>query len=257
MRELSGDTVIRLSQIDWTPYVAMVFDKHSAYQPGDRAVWKTGIYEKTHHGWKKVGTSHPMKVIGKDKQVYNFNINKNNFEENKKKLCKRVIVSIPSGSFTGATGKEATVKAQTWVTNNIKEPIQTEIGKVEVDKNTIKNTLNHKRYPTKYDTIVALKPLLQHGFYLGNMKDLDGEGDLNNHYFAGKVKIDGQEKYLFCRVKESIGQGSKRFYVHSVFSEDDLKNKEPPSKAGVDLSNQLSRGDSLYVMLMQNFLNCK
>ena len=83
--------------------------------------------------------------------------------------------------------------------------------------------MKHKRYPAKYDTIVALKPLLERGVYLGNMKDLDGECDLNNHYFAGKVKIDGKERYLFCRVKESIGQDRKRFYVHSVFSEDDIK----------------------------------
>lgn len=257
MRQLTADTVINLRTLDWTPYVSMVLDKHSKYRPGDRAIWKTGIYEKTHHGWKKVGTSHPMTVIGKDKVQYKFNINKNNFEENKKKLRKRVIANLSSDKFKGATGKQATQQAQAWVTNHIREPIKTEIGNVEVDKNTIKNSLNHRRYPTKYDTIVALKPLLEHGVYLGSMDDLDGEKDLKNYYFGGKVKIDGNEKYVFCRVKESIGQGRKRFYVHSVFSEDDLKNKEPPSKAGVDFSNQQTRGDSLYTMLMQNYINCK
>lgn len=230
-------------------------DKHSNYQNGDRAIWKSGIYEKTAHGWKKVGTSHSLKITDNG-TVYNFNINKTNFEENKKKLRKRVITNVSSNTFSGVTAKDATIKAQNWITQNIREPIKTEIGNVEIDKNTIKNSLNHKRYPNKYDTIVALKPLLQNGVYLGNMGDLDGEKDLNNHYFAGRVKIDGKEKYLFCRVKESIGQGRKRFYVHSVFSEDDIKNKEPPSKAGVDI-NQLSRGDSLYVMLLQNYLNCK
>ncbi len=230
-------------------------DKHSNYQNGERAVWKSGIYEKTSHGWLKVGTSHPLKIIDNGK-IYTFNVNKTNFEENKKKLRKRVIANVSSNIFFEATAKEATIKAQNWITQNVREPVKTAIGNVEIDKNTIKNSLNHKRYPNKYDTIIALKPLLQNGVYLGNMSDLDGEKDLNNHYFAGKVKIDEKEKYLFCRVKESIGQGKKRFYVHSVFSEDDIKNKEPPSKAGVDI-NQLPRGDSLYVMLLQNYLNCK
>lgn len=198
-----------------------------------------------------------MTATGADNKQYTFNINKKNFAENKKKLRSRTIVNISSDKFKGTTGKQATQQAQTWATSHIREPIKTEIGNVEVDKNTIKNTLNLKRYPAKYDTIVALKPLLERGVYLGNMKDLDGEGDLNNHYFAGKVKIDGKEKYLFCRVKESIDQDRKRFYVHSVFSEDDIKNRESSSKAGVDLSTQQTRGNSLYMMLIQNFLNCK
>ena len=54
MRELNGNTRIRLSQIDWTPFAAMVLDKHSKYRPGDRAIWKSGTYVKTHHGWQKV-----------------------------------------------------------------------------------------------------------------------------------------------------------------------------------------------------------
>lgn len=54
MLEVSGDTRIRLSHIDWTPYVNMVLDKHSAYKLGDRAIWKNGIYEKTHHSVKMI-----------------------------------------------------------------------------------------------------------------------------------------------------------------------------------------------------------
>ncbi len=29
-------------------------DKHSNYHEGDRVVWKSGVYEKTKHGWVKV-----------------------------------------------------------------------------------------------------------------------------------------------------------------------------------------------------------
>lgn len=54
MHELTGGTKIRLSQIDWSSYLPIILDKHSKYKIGDRAVWKDGVYEKTHQGWKKV-----------------------------------------------------------------------------------------------------------------------------------------------------------------------------------------------------------
>ena len=54
MRELTGGTKIRLSQIDWSSYLPIVLDKHSKYKIGDRAQWKNGLYEKTAHGWQKV-----------------------------------------------------------------------------------------------------------------------------------------------------------------------------------------------------------
>ena len=54
-RELTGDTKIKLSQIDWTPAAAMTFDERHKYKPGDRAIWKDGIYQKMPNGsWHKV-----------------------------------------------------------------------------------------------------------------------------------------------------------------------------------------------------------
>lgn len=138
----------------------------------------------------------------------------------------------------GTTGKQATHQAQTWVTSHIREPIKTEIGNVEVDKNTIKNTLNHKRYPAKYDTIVALKPLLERGVYLGNMKDLDGECDLNNHYFAGRVSTPQGKKIVFCRVRDSRGDTeSPRFYFQDIIEmEDIIKQGAIPHRATTALA---------------------
>lgn len=52
---LTGDTRIRLGDIDWAPYAAMVFDERHKYKPGDRAIWKDGIYQKMPNGsWHKV-----------------------------------------------------------------------------------------------------------------------------------------------------------------------------------------------------------
>lgn len=245
---IQGRKKIKLSQI--------VKDKHSSYQPGDRAIWKSGIYEKTHHGWKKVGTSHPMKVIGKGGVQYDFYINKKNFAENKKKLQKRIIADIKSGNFTSKTGLEAKEKAKKWFNQNFGSTLKTEIGTVIIDDNCFDNSFGHGKYPAKYDTVQAIKPILTNGVYLGEMDDLDGN-DIDNHYFAGKIKLDGKEKFVFCRIRESVrSKGGKRFYLHSVYTEDDIK-KGALNKAAPTYKKQDNSGAPLELSLIQNFLNCK
>lgn len=256
MRQLTADTVINLRTLDWTPYVGMVLDKHSKYRPGDRAIWKTGIYEKTHHGWKKVGPAKPMVIKGKDDVPYKFNINRTNLAEDKKKLTKRVVASIKSGAFQSASGLEAKEKAKKWFKNNVGSEVKTKIGTIIVDDNCFDNSFGHSKYPAKFDTVQAIKPVLTNGVYLGEMDDLEGN-DIENHYFAGKVKIDGKEKFVFCRIRESVrSNGGKRFYLHSVYTEDDIK-KGALNKAAPTYKKQDNSGAPLELRLIQNFLNCK
>lgn len=256
MRELNGNTRIKLSQIDWTPLVCMVLDKHSKYKQGDRAIWKTGIYEKTAHGWRKIGLSKPLTITNENNQTFTFNLNKKNFENDKKKLQKRIIASITSGEFQSKTGLEAKEKAKKWFLDNVGKEVNTEIGKIIVDDNCFDNSFGHGKYPAKFDTVKAIKPILSHGVYLGEMDDLEGN-DINNHYFAGKIKIDGKEKYVFCRIRESVrSKAGKRFYLHSVYTEDDIK-KGALNKAAPTYKKQDNSGAPLELRLIQNFLNCK
>ncbi len=47
----------------------------------------------------------------------------------------------------------------------------------------------------------------------------------DNHYFAGKVKHRGDGHILFIRVRQK-GEGSRKFYVHEVFTEDEVRKSE-------------------------------
>ena len=65
---LTGETLINLKKIDWTPFVYMVWDKSGKYKIGDQAEWKDGLHEKTANGWIKV----PREKDRNGNEIYNI-----------------------------------------------------------------------------------------------------------------------------------------------------------------------------------------
>ena len=57
------------------------------------------------------------------------------------------------------------------------------------------------------------------------MDDLFGLPE-KNYYFAAPVDLDNDRKILFVRVKQKENK-NKRFYVHEVFTKDEIKNALP------------------------------
>lgn len=206
--------------------------------------------------WKKIsGMSKPLEIT-ENGRVTKFNINKKNREQNQKKLQRQILARIESGEFQSKTAKEAKTKAANWIQKNVGSQIQTEIGDITINSNCLDDSFGHGPYPAKFDAVKAIKPILTQGVYLGEMDDLYG-ADIKNYYFTGKIKLDGNEKFVFCRIRESeSGQTGKRFYLHSVYTEDDIKkgalNKSAPAQNGKNNS-----GAPLELRLIQNFLNCK
>lgn len=138
------------------------------------------------------------------------------------KIKNNVVSSVESGIIKKTDEKTAAKAAQEWVEENYKTPADTVIGEVEIKKGNIKDSLSHGFGQDKLDAIPAVKDVLEKGTYLGYENDFKG-ATLRNHYFAGKVKFPGGDKIVFCRVRESAGDTSKRFYVHEVFTEDEIK----------------------------------
>jgi hypothetical protein len=101
--------------------------------------------------------------------------------------------------------------------------IKTSIGDVQITNDSIRTSFNHTRYPNKLAVLPKLQAILEGGIYLRNLPDIDG-GNTVNHYFAAPVKIDGNPKYVFIRVKEK--SSGKSFYVHEVFAEEEIKKSD-------------------------------
>lgn len=146
-----------------------------------------------------------------------------------------------------------------WLRNNPQGDARTVIGSIIINNRSVKNDMYHGNYSDKYDklqTLPAIKSVLEKGSYLGYIRDFNGDS-INNHYFAGKIKYGNDEKLIFCRVRSVINQTENRFYVHEVFTEDEIKNeikeeieKRLTSPATMGTSPLLT-GKPLYLFILQ------
>jgi hypothetical protein len=122
-------------------------------------------------------------------------------------------------------GKGPIETARNWIKNNPIGIVETVIGDVEVDEETINTSMEHTHYKNKALVVPAIKPILARGAFLGAREDLYGLPE-QNFYFAAPVDIDGERKIVFVRVKQKE-KGDKKFHVHEVFTEDEIKNAVP------------------------------
>ena len=169
-------------------------------------------------------------------------------------LITEVLCEVKRGIIRAKNGKKVRQIAYEWVEENIKQPIKTKIGYVLFNGNTIQDSLAHGYGPDKLDSIPAIKDILERGKYLGYEKDHHG-ATIINHYFAGKISFERkEEKIVFCRVREAEGdQAGKRFYVHEIFTEDEI-NKGLPSQTGTAINDsKKSGGKPLYVSILHNY----
>lgn len=146
--------------------------------------------------------------------------------------------------------------AMAWVREHIFAPAKTVIGDVEVNAKTIKDSFSHTRYQNKYDAVQAIVPVLEKGTYLGTLPDKDGKS-IDNYYFAGRVRIGGEEKIVFARVLQHQGRDIKKFYVHEVFTEEEIEKSKAfkVGEQGTDL--RYSNASDFYKSLLAGYLNVK
>ena len=175
-------------------------------------------------------------------------------QEKKEEIENNVVASVENKVIKKTNDKSASKVAQEWVENNYKEPAKTEIGDIAITKRTIKDSLAHGFSQDKLDAIPAIKDVLEKGTYLGYEPDSDG-ATVNNHYFAAKVHFEDGDKIVFCRVHEAEGDDINRFYVHEVFTEDEIKKESSLQSSSAD--NSKKSGRSLYSFILQNIINVK
>ncbi|MDR1149235.1 MAG: cytochrome P450 [Spirochaetaceae bacterium] len=85
-----------------------------------------------------------------------------------------------------------------WVKQNPIGPVDTVIGRVEADENSMRDTMDHTKYKSKISALPSIKTVLEKGAFLGVLDDLYGQ-PVKNYYFAAPVDLDGQDKIVFVR----------------------------------------------------------
>ena len=95
-------------------------------------------------------------------------------------------VDVGENQIAAKEGQSARKAAENWWRENVPEPVlyNTEVGEVEINKTTIKDSLSHRYGQAKLDAITSLVEGFDNAVYLGTLPDYARQAGVNNHYFA-------------------------------------------------------------------------
>lgn len=171
-------------------------------------------------------------------------------------LEKETVAKIQRNIIKASEAETAIDAAKQWIKEHGNAPVKTAIGEVVLDERTVKNSLSHGFSQEKLDAVQAIPSVLANGIYIGMEADYDGK-PIDNYYFAGRVDFDGEERIVFCRVRQATrGESIKRFYVHEVFTEDEIK-KGASLQTGSAANGKRLGGRALYKNILHEFLSVK
>ena len=158
-----------------------------------------------------------------------------------RKGLKKVVASVTSGTINVGNWKSSLANAKRWVRENVKGAIRAKGDHVVVfDESSINDTFSHLKYPNKFDTVPVIRDILKNGAFLGDLNDFDGH-NLVNLYWGGTVLVNGEKKVIFVRARRPFKQATK-FYVHDVFTEEDIKRYPPLAAAELEALDRSGAG---------------
>mgnify|MGYP004669264363 CR=1 FL=1 len=180
-----------------------------------------------------------------------FKMSDNEKKERGDRLIKAPAVDVASGAIKKTPELSARRAAEKWWNENVEQPLvfNTEVGDVEINDKSIKDSLAHRYRQAKLDAITSLPDGFGNAVYLGTMKDFTRDGDVNNHYFAYPINYDGQRNYVFCRAMQDANKN--RLYVHEVFVADKINEGNTLQTT----ASQPHGGIALYKEILANVLS--
>ena len=160
-------------------------------------------------------------------------------------------VDVNEGVITSTKELSARKAAEKWWDENVTEPAfyDTEIGEVEISRNSVESSLAHRYGQAKLDALTSLIEGFENAVYLGSMPDGTRHGSVMNHYFAYPINYKGERCYVFCRAMHDANKN--RLYVHEVFIADRIKKGDTLQTA----ASQLHGGIALYKDILANVLD--
>jgi site-specific DNA-cytosine methylase len=180
-----------------------------------------------------------------------FKMSDNEKKERGDRLIKAPAINVASGVIQKTADLSARKAAEKWWNENVAKPLvfNTEVGDVEINDKSIKDSLAHRYRQPKLDAITSLPDGFGNAVYLGTMKDFTRDGDVNNHYFAYPINYDGQRNYVFCRAMQDANKN--RLYVHEVFVADKINEGNTLQTT----ASQPHGGIALYKEILANVLS--
>ena len=175
-------------------------------------------------------------------------------EEKKKRgdmLGNAPAVDVAVNQITATKEKSARKVAEEWWDNNVSEPqtYETEVGEVEINRNSVESSLAHRYGQAKLDAITSLVEGFENAVYLGTMPDSTRQEGVVNHYFPYPINYNGKRCYVFCRALHD--NNTNRLYVHEVFIEENIKKGNTLQTA----ASQPHGGVALYRDILANVLD--
>ncbi|MBQ3121035.1 MAG: hypothetical protein IJC08_00330, partial [Bacteroidaceae bacterium] len=160
-------------------------------------------------------------------------------------------VDVEEGVITSTKDLSARKAAEKWWDENVAEPAfyNTEVGEVEISRNSIESSLAHRYGQAKLDALTSLIEGFENAVYLGSMPDGTRHGGVMNHYFAYPINYKGERCYVFCRAMHDANKN--RLYVHEVFIADKIKKGDTLQTA----ASQPHGGIALYKDILANVLD--
>ena len=177
--------------------------------------------------------------------------------QKKEQIENNIVSSIPKDSVPYNGDGKFDRAAKEWLINNNIGNAQTNIGEVVINRRSVERDMHHGVLEDKYlklQTLPSVKDILEKGTYLGYEHNMTSDDDIDNHYFAGKIKYGDEEKIVFCRVRKAAGD-TERFYVHEVFTEEEIK--KGLNNTVTDGSLPLLIGKPLFSFILRDVLNVK
>ena len=166
-------------------------------------------------------------------------------------LRKATAIDVAAGQIVATKEMSARKAAEEWWDNNVEEPAfyDTEVGEVEINRNSIESSLAHKYGQMKLDAITSLIEGFENAVYLGTIPDFSRQEGVNNHFFAYPIMYNGKRCYVFCRAMEDANKN--RLYVHEVFVSDKIKKGDTLQTA----ASQPHGGIALYRDILADVLD--
>ena len=158
-------------------------------------------------------------------------------------------VDVEVGQIVSTPELSARKVAEKWWDANVPEPVfyDTEVGEVEINKNSVESSLAHRYSQAKLDAITSLVDGFENAVYLGTLPDGRERGVID-HYFAYPIEYKGKRNYVFCRVMQDANKN--RLYVHEVFVAENIKKGDTLQTA----ASKPHGGIALYKDILANVL---
>ncbi len=160
-------------------------------------------------------------------------------------------VEVETGQIVATKELSARKAAGKWWDENVPGPVfyDTEVGEVEINRNSVESSLAHRYGQAKLDAITSLVEGFENAVYLGTMRDFTRQEDVLSHYFAYPINYNGKRSYVFCRAMQDANKN--RLYVHEVFVADNIKEKGDTLQTA---ASQPHGGIALYKDILANVL---